>query len=180
MKKIFITGFFLLVQHICAASDSDFDNEGSELSKTHKVEYIKETGETVFYPQEYDNYHDLTKEYIINLLFERLEILFNIRSLGKSGTDFYKAFLNRNEIVLMNNLDDNGISSVFGKTYDNQDIQVGHIINISNYLKSMFPDDKSVQEELDKLIEKFVPSNEGASSAPEKVSQPNPENAAGF
>jgi hypothetical protein len=200
MKKILIIGFFLLMPHICTASDSDSENnEESELSKTHRFagiigkkiieeqEIEKEAkeeavirGRGLFYPNKYDTYQDFKQARLISLLTDRLGILCKFKRLGSNWSEperlYHKMCLDRNEILLMNNLDEGGIGSIFGETYDRQAIQSSHIINVATYLKSRFPDDESTQKELDKLISHFSSNLEQQHCA---LHQPQPNQAGG-
>ncbi|MEI8295564.1 MAG: hypothetical protein WCG04_03455 [Alphaproteobacteria bacterium] len=156
MKKIFIISLLLLAHYNCAAAEGD---EELGLSKTHRTAITK-TGQNIFYPKEYATYEEFQKAHIVSLLSDRLELLSNLKKLGnmsKQDRLYYEMCLDRNEIVLVNNLDHEVTSFIFGQNEvrDNQSIQ--HEINVAKYLKLMFPQDKGIQDELDQLIKEFAP-----------------------
>ena len=152
MKKSFIVGSLLLTQYICAASDLGKESD-SELSKIHTKLNIE---------QSIDIYGEHTsrefkKEHVTKLLAERLTILCNfMRSYNqKAEKDYYhhKSCLERNEVVLVNNVTDNELEEIFEKTYDSQSVQIDHIKNIATCLQRRV-DDPITQENLRAVIER--------------------------
>lgn len=165
MKKIFTIGFLLLIQYACTAGEEE--DQFTRLSKTHKIEVRPQTGETIFYPKEYKNYQEfkeksLETKYVTELLAKRLIMLCDFRELlGESSEKgsgkylYHQNCLDRNQIALVSNAKQGALDSIkFSETYDNA--LTNHIIDVASLLKrNLSTEDKSTQEKLDKLIEKF-------------------------
>lgn len=111
MKNIFMFWMMLLAQSNCMASEKE--DETIQLSRTHNMEVIRETGDKVFYPKEYKSYQQfkeeyLEKEYIKDLLHNRLKILNNYLSLYDKNPKasehlYYQNLLSRNQISITEN-----------------------------------------------------------------------------
>jgi hypothetical protein len=139
MKKIFIVGFFLLLQHVCMASDKSNSESEFELPQKHKI--TLETGAVIY---GYENVQDFRNEQTTKLLAARLDILCNLmKSYNQgdmSGTNYYKTCLNMNDIFLMSNAPYNDLEKIFDETYSNHDINISHIIQVATCLEEKIPE----------------------------------------
>lgn len=155
----------LLMQYICTASDMC-----EELTKTHKRGIKRETGETIFFPKEYDNYEVFKAKYVTNLLAERLKILSEFKDLYDQWKETkelpekyltHRKSLDINENLLRNNLEGSKLNEIFGETYDRQGIKPEHIITVASVLKErLLPEDVANQAKLAGLIQQIQSWNQ--------------------
>ena len=90
MKKLFVVGFLLWGQSICISSGKA---QAAETMHNRHLEWEK--GIVIYYPQKYKSYEDfkkhyLEKDYVEELLDERLNLLKKINDLrGKMNGSHY-------------------------------------------------------------------------------------------
>jgi hypothetical protein len=107
MKKLFVVGFLLGIHSICISSGKA---QAAETMHNRHLEWDK--GIVIYYPQKYKSYEDfkksyLEKEYVVELLDERLKLLGEINVVGEKmdhppydANDEEKYERYRNDLIL--------------------------------------------------------------------------------
>jgi hypothetical protein len=132
------------------------------ITETHKPHYRESTGETIYYPKKYNNYDEFRKEYVVELLAERLKMLNDISTSDPkpNHTPLQQFNLESNEISIIRINEIIKLSKIFGPNYDRNNlyadvkIRLQHIINIASYLRDVVQNTE-IKEKLTSLIEKY-------------------------
>jgi len=134
MEKFIIVGLGLLMYHVCAATDI-YRSASDEEIMLSKRKVSLETEEVICS----ENLQEFKKQHVTELLANRLEILCHLmKSYQEKSKDLehYKDCLDINDILLINNGTGDDLNKIFGQKYNDQDIDISHIIQVAEYLVS--------------------------------------------